>query len=175
VLYIYLSISIVSSVLTEDQLKKMQEFLKWLMTWLLKAVLYIFTGYISITGVVSGVTDASAIKAAKLTIAGVVPVVGNILSDASEAVLVSAGIMKNAAGIYGLLALLTLLIGPFLEIGAQYLLMKVTVGICSVFANKRVVDLVQCFTTVMGMLLAMTGTMCLMQMISTVCFMKGVG
>ena len=74
----------------------------------MKIVLYAFTGYIGFTGVVSGTTDAMAMKAAKLTISGAVPVVGGILSDASEAVLVSAGIMKNAAGVYGILAVLAI-------------------------------------------------------------------
>lgn len=175
VIYIYLCACIANCALPEDRLKKMQDFLKWLMTWLLKTVLYVFTGYISITGVVSGSADAAAMKAAKLTISGVVPVVGNILSDASEAVLVSAGVMKSTAGIYGLLAMLALLAGPFLQIGAQYVTLKITAGICGIFGNKRTVELIQSFCGAMGLLLAMTGTMCLMQMISTVCFMKGVG
>ena len=103
-IYLFLAIAAANSAVGEDILKKFRDFVKWLMTWCLKIVLYVFTGYMGITGVVSGTTDAAALKAAKLTISGVVPVVGGILSDASEAVLVSAGIVKNAVGIYGLLA-----------------------------------------------------------------------
>lgn len=79
---------------------------KNVVSWSLKTILTVFTTYMTVTGVVSGTTDAAALKATKVTISSVVPVVGGILSDASEAVLVSAGLMKNAAGIYGILAVL---------------------------------------------------------------------
>ena len=103
-----------------------------------------------------------------------VPVVGNIISDASEAVLVSAGLLKNAAGVYGLLAIISIWIGPFLQIGIQYILLKVTSGLCEMFAVKQISGLIKDFAGAMGLVLAMTGSICLMFLISTICFMKGV-
>ena len=144
------------------------------MTWSLKIILYVFTGYMGITGVISGTTDAAAMKATKLTISGMVPVVGGILSDASEAVLVSAGVVKNAAGIYGIFAVLAICLGPFLQIGAHYLILKITAGICELIGPKRAADLVNDISGAMGMVLAMTGSVCLMLLISIVCFLKGV-
>lgn len=174
-IYIYIVLCIACSAIGEELLKNLNNFIKWLMTWTLKIILYVFTGYIGITGVVSGHADAAAIKAAKLTISGAVPVVGNIISDASETILVSAGVMKNAVGLYGLLAILAMWIGPFLLIGCQYLLMKITNAVCGVFGEKKAVSLIKDFTWAMGFLLAMTGTVCLLLLISIVCFMKGVG
>ena len=149
--------------------------MKWTMTWALKWVLYIFTGYIGITGVISGTVDASAIKAAKIGISGMVPVVGSILADASETILVSAGLMKNAAGIYGIFALLAMCVGPFLQIGAQYLLLKLTALVCDIFGYKPAGELIKDFSTGMGFVLAMTGTVCILLLISLTCFMKGIG
>lgn len=174
-IYLFLALAAANSAVGEEMLKKLRDNMKGFMTWILKTLLYIFTGYISITGVVSGTTDAAALKAAKLTISGAVPVVGGILSDASEAVLVGAGTVKNAVGIYGLFAILAIWLGPFLKIGAHYLLLKATGAICSVFGNKQTTDLIQDFSGAMGFLLAMTGTVCLMLMISMVCFLKGAG
>ena len=128
----------------------------------------------SITGVVSGATDTAALKAAKLTISSVVPVVGGIMSDASEAVLVSAGLLKNSAGIYGILAIIAICLDPFIRIAAHYLLLKATAAVCVVFGSKKVTGLVDDFAVAMGLLLAMTGAVCLMLLISIVCFMKGV-
>lgn len=174
-LYIFICISIAKSALADESLQKLQEFLKWLMTWCLKLILYAFTGYIGITGVISGTADAAAVKATKLTISGMVPVVGGILSDASEAVLVSAGLVRSAAGIYGLLASIAICISPFLKIGLQYLTLKATGAVCSIWGSKGCVALIHDFSWCMGMLLAMTGTGCLMIMVSVVCFMRGVG
>ena len=141
----------------------------------MKILLYVFTGYIGITGVVSGAADAATLKAAKLTISGMIPVVGGILSDASEAVLVGAGVMKSAVGVYGVLTVIAIWITPFFQIGIRYLLLKLTSAISQLFAGKEISDLIGAFSEAMGLLLAMTGGISLMLLISTVCFMKGVG
>ena len=172
--YILLCISVACNLFQQPLLKDMRKFIKWLLTWSLKTILYVFTGYISITGVVGGATDATMLKAAKLTISGMVPVVGSILSDASEAVLVSAGLMKNAVGVYGLLVMISLWIGPFLQIGIQYLMLKASSGICEMFGTKQVAELMKDFSSAMGLVLAMIGTVCLIFIISTICFMQGV-
>lgn len=173
-LYIYLLFSIANAATADTLVAKLRDFIKWLTTWGLKISLYIYIGYMSITGVVSGSADAARLKATKLTISGMVPVVGSILSDASESILVSAGIMKSAVGIYGLLAIFALWIEPFLRIGAQYLLLKATAAICETFAAKEVNGIIKSFSTAMGLVLAMTGAVCLMLLISVVCFMKEV-
>ena len=103
---VYLAVAATSAVIQNDLLYGICKTLKSVVTWLLKLLLYVFTGYMGITGVVSGTTDAAALKAAKLTISGFVPVVGGILADASEAVLIGAGVVKHTAGIYGILAII---------------------------------------------------------------------
>ena len=173
-LYVYMCLCVANSAIGESLLKSVSDFVKWAMTWCLKIVLYVFTGYIGITGAVSGTADAAAVKAAKLAISGAVPVVGGIISDASEAILVSAGVMKSAAGIYGVLAILAVWIGPFLRIGAQYIILKITAAVCNVIGTKQTCALVRDFSSAMGLVLAMTSTVCLLLLISIVCFMKGV-
>jgi len=175
ILYLYLCIAVANCAIGENILKRITDFLKWLTTWSLKIILYVFSAYMTITGVISGSTDATALKAAKITISGAVPVVGGILADASETILVGADVMKNAAGAYGLIAFAAILVGPFLQIGIQYLFMKLTVAVSEIFDAKGLSGLLNDFSSVMGFLLAMTGTVCLLLMISVVCFMKGIG
>ena len=173
--YTFLCLSICIHLFGQSLLRDVGKFIKWLLTWGLKIILYVFTGYIGITSVVGGTTDAAMLKATKLTISGMVPVVGNILSDASEAVLVGAGVVKSTIGIYGLLVIIALWIGPFLQIGVQYLIFKITAGICEMFGPKKLSDLVKDYSSVMGIVLAMTGTICVIFLISIICFMKGIG
>jgi stage III sporulation protein AE len=174
-IYLYLALCIAHSALGQELLKKIRDNIKWAMTWLMKWILYIFTGYLSITGVVSGSVDSSVLKAAKISISGAVPVVGGILSDATETILVSAGLMKNAAGVYGIFAVISICIGPFVKIGMQYLLLKLTAAITDTLDYKSVSALVQDFSTGMGFVVAMTGTVCVLLLVSIVCFMKGLG
>lgn len=173
-IYLYLTLSIANAAIHEDILVRLKDFIRWAMTWMLKIILYLFTGYMAITGVVSGSADAAAVKAAKITISGAVPVVGGILSDASEAVLVSAGVLRSAAGVYGVLTILAMFAKPFLQLGIQYLLLKGLSAICSSISSASASKLVGDFSSIMGVLLAMVSTQSILLLISTVCFMKGV-
>lgn len=173
--YVFLVLAIAAGATGQQMLTKLRDFVKWLVTWCLKTILYVFTGYISITGVISGTADAATIKATKLTMSGMIPVVGGILSDASEAVIAGAAVMKSTVGVYGLLAVSAIWISPFLEIGIQYLLLKLTAALCGVFETKMINDVVSAFSAAMGLLLGMTGSVCVLLLVSTVCFMKGVG
>ncbi len=173
-LYAYLCLILVKAAVKETVIGNFCSSIKWLISWGLKIILYVFTAFIGITGVVSGSADASAVKIAKLAISGMVPVVGSIISEASESILVSAGVMKNAAGIYGILAIIAVFIGPFLKIGAQYLMLKITGSLCKIFGPKSAGELLMEFSEGLGMVLAMIGTVCLLLLIGSVCFMKGV-
>jgi stage III sporulation protein AE len=172
--YIFLAVVIGYCAMGENTLKQVKDFVKWLISWIMKTILYVFTGYMSITGVITGGTDKVALKAAKLTISGAVPVVGGIMSDASEAILLGAGVVRNSVGVYGLLAVVAMLILPFIRVGILYLLLKGTAAICGVFSIGKVNELVQGFSEAMGFLLGMTGTVSLLFLISIVCFIKGV-
>ena len=90
-----LALSIARAAVGEQILGKLSALIKWLMEWALKLCLYLFTGYMAITGVVSGTADAAAGKAARIAISGAVPVVGGILSDAADAVLLSAAALGS--------------------------------------------------------------------------------
>lgn len=172
-LYVYLVLAMVGAFAQEPILKKLKDLFKTVIGRFFRIVLYVFTGYVTITGVVGGTADQAAVKAAKLTISGVVPVVGGILSDASETVLVSAGLVKNATGIYGLLAVIALTIVPFLEIGIEYLLLKASAAVSEVFCPKAVAQLLADFSSCMALALAMVGSVCMIQLISIVCLLKG--
>jgi stage III sporulation protein AE len=173
--YAFLGLAAANSALGEEYLKKLADGIKNLLGWLMKTLLISFTTYMSITGVITGTTDVAALKAAKVTISTAVPVVGSILSDASETVLVSIGLMKNAAGIYGIMAALSVFLGPFMKVGIHYLLLKLSAALCSIFAGKNTSGLINDLSTAFGLLMAMLATACLMVLISTVCFLKGAG
>ena len=174
-LWIFLAAAIGNSALKEPLLGKMRDFTAWCMEWVLKIVLYLFSGYMTVTGVVSGSADAAAVRAAKAAISTAVPVVGGILSDASEAVLVTAGTLGSAAGIYGMLTVLALFIGPFVRLGVQYLLLKGIGSLCSAFDGGGGASLVNDFGAAMGLVLGMVSTQTVLLMISTLCLMRGVG
>ena len=172
-LYALSAVSIAVSALGGELLKELEKFIKWLMLWMLKLTIYIFTGYLGITGVVSGTTDAATLKATKLAVSGVIPVVGNIISDASDAVIQSAAVLKNTAGVYGIWAITVILAEPFITVGIHYLLLKFTASVCAVFGKGGAAALVKRFSSLLGYILGLIGSVCIMLLIGVVSFMKG--
>lgn len=172
--YAYLALGVTDAALQEARLKKLQELLAWLIRWGLKAVMYVFTGFIAVSGLLSGSVDATALKAAKVTISGVVPVVGGIISDAAEAVLYSAGILKSAIGTFGMLAFLAVFAAPFLRMALHYLAFKLTAVFGGILGSS-LSGFMECITGAMGFLLAMLGSCVVMCLLSCCCFMRVVG
>ena len=99
----YMALVTADCALGDDSLKLLADTLKQIMTTALKFLVIGFTAYLSITGVISGSADSAAIRAAKLTISTAVPVVGSMIADASETLLVSAGMVRGSLGVLGLL------------------------------------------------------------------------
>lgn len=173
-IYAYLALGVADGAMGEAKLLKLREFLGWLIKWGLKAVMYLFTGYMAVSGLLSGHVDATALKAAKVTVSGMVPVVGGIISDAAETVLYSAGLLKGAVGTFGMLAVFAVFASPFLKMGLHYLSFKLTAALGGVLGSS-LCGFMDCITQTMGYLLAMLGSCALMCWISCCCFMKAVG
>ena len=170
-LYAFLALAMVDAALRQDRLKGLQSLLGWGISTGLKAMMYIYTGFMALTGILSGSADAATLKAAKLTLSSVIPVVGGIISDAAETVLSSAGLLKSTIGTFGMLAVLGAFVTPFLRIGISYLSFKLTAALSAVLGSVHG-RLLEGFTSAMGYLLAMTGSATLMRLLACCCFLK---
>lgn len=173
-IHFFLAASIGCCVLPDSPMKAFKEPIKKFCLWFVKSVLSLFLTYMSLTGILTGTADKAAIKAAKVTISTAVPIIGSSLADASDALLLSVGLAKNAVGIYGILAFLAMLLTPVFRIGIHYLILKGTAAICVVPDEKRLTDLVNDFCTALGLLMGILCCICALNLIGTACFLKGV-
>ena len=175
ILRLLLALSIAHGAVGEPILERLGALVRFCAEWALKLGLYLFTGYMAVTGVVSGAADALAGKAAKIAVSGAVPVVGGILSDAADAVLLSAATLGSGAGIWGILTVLAVFLAPALRIGVQYLLLKLTAAAGEALGCGRCAEVVGDFAGVLGLLMALCWTQAVMLLITSVCFLKGMG
>ena len=73
--YAYVAACTAYAALGNEGLRRVAELIRWAVRSMLTGVLLSFVGYLTVSGVIAGNTDAMALKAAKLTISGMVPVV----------------------------------------------------------------------------------------------------
>ena len=166
--YAYIAACVSYAAVGNEGLKRISGALKWVVTAVLTTVLLVFVGYLTVSGVIAGSADAVTVKAAKFTMSSLVPVVGGILSDAAETVLAGAGILKNAVGVFGMLAVLAMCVAPFLQLGIHYLAYKAAAALSATVSGGRVAGLIDQIGGAFGLVLGMTGSCALLLLISLV-------
>ena len=166
--YGYVAACAAHAAVGNEGLKRIAGTLKWVVTTVLTVLLMAYVGYLTVSGVVAGTADAMAVKAAKFTVSNMVPVVGGILSDAAETVLAGAGILKSAVGVFGMLAVLSMCLVPFLQLGVHYLAYKLTAALAATVADGRVAGLIDGIGGAFGLILGMTGASALLLLVSMV-------
>ena len=173
--YVYVTTCAVHAALGNPGLKRMAGTLKGLITGTLTVVMLVFVGYLSISGVIAGTTDAISIKTAKFAISGSVPVVGGVLSDAAETVLVSAGLLRNAVGVFGMLVILGICLTPFLYMGVHYLVYKLIVALCATVSGGKLTELIDAIGGAFAMELGMTACCAMMLLFCVISCLSAAG
>lgn len=164
--YLYIGVLAAGACMAEDRLAAIAEGLKRIITWLLTSALLLFTVYLSVARVVTGAADGATVKVTKAAISGVVPVVGGIIAEAADTVLAGAGMLKNSIGVFGMLAILSACVYPFLQLGVQYLLFKLTAFLAGALGVKGLRGLIDGLGGAFGLVLGMTGSCALLLLVS---------
>ena len=164
----YVAAVSVGAALGTGQLSGAARLLHWMTKTFLKALTAVFTGYLALTGVFAGGTDKAAVKAAKAALATVLPVVGAALSDASESLVAGAGLVRNAIGAFGLLAVLAAVSLPVLRLALRYFLFKAVSAVAGAVAGARLGSLVEAVSGAYGLVLGLVGTAAAVQFLSIV-------
>lgn len=134
----------------------------------IRVLLMGFTGYLALSGIVSGGADATAVKAARLAVTSTVPVVGAIVADASDTLLSGAALMKNSIGLFGCLAACAVCLTPFVRSFLHYSLFRILAALADPFAGSRCGAMLHASADAFGFALGLLGTCCALQFLSFV-------
>jgi stage III sporulation protein AE len=170
--YLYISAVAAAEMVGNSGLSALAKLMKWGIKTVLTAVLLVYTGFLSFVSVSTSGADAMTVRLTKTAISGLVPVVGGILSDATETVLVGAGLVRNAIGVFGVLAVLGFCLTPFLYLGMQYLMYRGVAVLAAVCADSGLSGLLEELSGAFGLVLGMTGACALMVLISLLAAMS---
>ena len=169
---IYVAISAACCASDSPQLDSLTKGIPSFFKQAMKILLLAFSAYLTITGVVSGTVDSLSLKAAKLTVSSTVPVIGSMLSDATESVLVSAKYLKNSIGLFGMLSVLAIGIVPFLQLGIHYLVLQATAFLTAMIDQTTLCKFIRALGEAMGFLLALTGACAFLIFFSCIAFIR---
>ena len=165
-LYFYIGTVTAAAVLENSSLDGIGDGIRKGIVWTLSTILVVFTAFLTMTNVVSGATDRMAVKAAKLAISNAVPVVGGILSEATETVLAGASALRGTVGVLGVFLVLLLCVSPLLRLGLQYVFYKAAAFLGGAVGTDSLNRLTERLGGAFGILLGMTGSCALLLLVS---------
>lgn len=120
--------------------------------WIMTLVITVFTGINTIYGFTSPAIDAVGTKTVKFAVGSLVPMVGGFLSDTLDTVTASAGVMKNAVGVSGIVIVTLIAAVPVIKIGVMQLMLKLISAVVEPICDRRISsmlwDMSEALTTV---------------------------
>lgn len=145
----------------EEYLSKLADFLKTLLTWLMRTLLAMIVGIETVQALLLPAIDS--LKNSMLRrMTGAVPILGNTFSAVTETLLGTAVLLKNAVGAAGLVLLGLIILIPLLRLAVCTLLYRALGAAIQPVSDGRITECVSGIGEGIGMLLravAITGVM----------------
>ena len=155
-LYCMIAASAAGALLEQSRLSLLSKGIGRLLSWGLSAVLIVFTAFLSLTNLLAGSADRLAVRVGKTVISGAVPVVGGILSDATEAVAAAALTLRGTLGVLGVFSVLALCLAPLLHLAVQYLFYQLAAFFSAVTGADPLCKFLEQLSSAFSLMLAMT-------------------
>ncbi len=141
-IFLFAFISIVNHLSEAIKLDRLKSLMKSTITFLMGGLYSIFVGFISIQGFSGAVLDGMLLRSAKFATRSFVPIVGGIFADTLDTVLSSCLLIKSGLGIFGLIALLSMVILPIIKLLILSFCFKLAAAILEPIAHHELVQII---------------------------------
>ena len=155
VLYCMIGTAAAGALLEQSRLSLLSKGIGKLLSWGLSAILIVFTAFLSVSNLLAGSADRLAVKVGKTVISGAVPVVGGILSDATEAI-AAALTLRGTLGVLGVFSVLALCLVPLLRMAVQYLFYQLAAFFSGMVGSQSLSKFLEQLSSAFSLMLAMT-------------------
>ncbi len=173
--YIVIFASAADAAAPNESLRRIASLAVKIVSGALKLLLGAFVSYIAVAGIVAGGVDKAGLKTAQFAISGTVPVVGGIISEAAEAVMAGATLIKNTIGLFGMLSILSVCVVPFATLAINYFMFKCAATLAVPVIDSKISSLTDNIGTSFGLMLAMIATTATVMFVSIAVSMYAVG
>lgn len=154
VVLISTSLNIISQISDEIKISKIPKFLNSATIWVLGIIMTLFVTVLSLEGSLTQTVDGVTAKTTKAAVSTVIPVVGKILGDATDAVIGCAGILKNAVGFVGVIVILGICLSPIIKLTILTITYYLASALCQPIADAKIVNLLESVADTFKTLLA---------------------
>lgn len=173
---IFLAFCVIGSVAPGINIEGIAGFARKLLEWALGFCLTIFTGLLTIQGLISQAADTVSMKAAKFVVGSVVPVIGGSISDAMNTVVSCANLLKTFSGAYAIVVFLLAFLPPLLDCILWMLASDLSLAAAQMLGVEGVSSMLKAVTQALKLLVALVLACGLTMIISiSVMLLLGIG
>ena len=164
---------IVTAVSDGGKIGKLGEMLLKTVTWTLGMIAALFVSVLTVNGVLGAAGDGLGNRIARLSISGMVPVVGGALSEAFLTVKGCIGVVRTTIGAFGIFSTLLLLLPCFIRCVCWQLCLWFCATVAEVFDVGSVSGLLKTMQQVAKNMIAILSVSALFMTIATVVVARG--
>lgn len=148
------TLGIVSKISNKVRIDKISKFMKSAGVWILGIIMTLFVTVLSLEGSITETVDGVTAKTTKAAVSTVIPVVGKILGDATDAVIGCAGILKNAVGFVGIIVIIGICALPIIKLALLSFTYYIASCVCQPIADEKIIGLLDSIGDTFKILLA---------------------
>ena len=141
----------------------------------IRTLLALYLGYLSVCGLVGSAADTLAKKAAKTAVSAGIPIVGGTLTEAAESVFAGGAVIRSMLGVFGLIGVLSCALLPLLSTGLSYLSLRAAAAMAQCVPDHPGREAVDAVADAVSMAFAMCAGAVAMLLISVILCMKSAG
>ncbi|MDF1496208.1 stage III sporulation protein AE [Caproiciproducens sp. CPB-2] len=165
---IFLALSIVSAISPNINLNGLCAAFSKAVKWIMGFCMTIFTGLLTMHGIVATALDTTGTRAARFVVSSFVPVVGNALGEALHTINGCVKMLKSGVSAFGLLAGLFVFLPILIQCLVWLLTLQVCIGIGDIFELKEISSLLKASGDVIETLISIILCCMMILMVSTV-------
>ncbi len=162
----YLGFCVVGAVSPGINISGIASFIKSAVSWALGLCLTIYTGILTVQGVIASAADSVTVKAAKFVVDGAVPVVGGAISDAMNTVISCTGLLKTTVGAYAIVVFILAFLPPLLECLLWLLAADLSLAVADILGIENMSGMLKSVREALKLLIALVLVSALAMIIS---------
>ena len=152
----YLALSIASGVSPLLNSSGIVDSVKKLSMWIMSLLSALFVGVLSIQTAVNSAADSVTLRTAKFILGTSVPIAGGVLSEAVSTISASMGLLRSSVGIYGVVALIFMLLPIVIEIVLWRFALMLNISLAELFSLNKITGILRAVDAVLSVLLGVS-------------------
>ncbi len=122
--------------------------------FLLSFVGTLFSGIVTLRGVLSGSADTLASKSVRFVVGRSLPVVGGAVSETYSSLIGSLSLLKNTVGVFGIITVAIMVLPSVLSLVGWLVAFEIIMALSSAFENSGIIKMINIFKDVTVLLIA---------------------